>query len=67
MASPSVIQHYTINEFQLPVQDSPVVPVEIQPFLGISFRCSSDIFRVVYPLQVAKGSRIPTHVGFATG
>ena len=45
MATPSLTQHYTIKEFQLLVKDKPVVPAEIQPFVGISFRCSSDIFR----------------------
>ncbi len=38
--------HYTIKEFQLLVKDKPVVPAEIQPFAGISFRCSSDIFKL---------------------
>ena len=37
--------HYTIKEFQLLVKDAPVVPAEIQPFVGIQFRCSGDIFR----------------------
>ncbi len=37
--------HYTIKEFQLLVKDSPVVPAEIQPFVGIQFRRSEDIFR----------------------
>ena len=45
MATPSLNQHYTIKEFQLLVKDAPVVPAEIQPFAGIQFRCSSDIFR----------------------
>ena len=45
MATPSLTQHYTIKEFQLLVKDAPVVPAEIQPFVGISFRCSNDIFR----------------------
>ncbi len=28
--------HYTIKEFQLLVRDTPVVPAEIQPFVGSS-------------------------------
>ena len=38
-------KHYTIKEFQLLVKDAPVVPAEIQPFVGIQFRSSVDIFR----------------------
>ncbi len=50
MAKPSLThssqsQHYTIKEFQLLVRDAPVVPAEIQPFVGIQFRCSGDIYR----------------------
>ncbi len=45
MATPSLTQHYTIKEFQLLVRDAPVVPAEIQPFVGIPFRCSNDIYR----------------------
>ncbi len=50
MATPSLThssksQHYTIKEFQLLVRDAPVVPAEIQPFVGIQFRSSVDIFR----------------------
>ena len=50
MAKPSLThssqsQHYTIKEFQLLVKDAPVVPAEIQPFVGIQFRCSGDIYR----------------------
>ncbi len=50
MATPSLThssksQHYTIKEFQLLVKDKPVVPAEIQPFVGIQFRSSVDIFR----------------------
>ena len=45
MAAPSLTQHYTIKEFQLLVRDAPVVPAEIQPFVGIQFRCSNDIYR----------------------
>jgi len=45
MATPILTQHYTIKEFQLLVKDAPVVPAEIQPFVGIQFRCSNDIYR----------------------
>ena len=45
MATSSLTQHYTIKEFQLLVKDAPVVPAEIQPFVGIQFRCSGDIYR----------------------
>ncbi len=50
MAKPSLThssqsQHYTIKEFQLLVRDAPVIPAEIQPFVGIQFRCSGDIYR----------------------
>ncbi len=50
MATPSLThssksQHYTIKEFQLLVKDAPVVPAEIQPFVGVSFCCSADIYR----------------------
>ncbi len=45
MATPSLTQHYTIKEFQLLVKDAPVVPAEIQPFVGIQFRGSNDIYR----------------------
>jgi len=47
MATASLNQttHYTIKEFQLLVKDAPVVPAEIQPFVGVSFRCSADIYR----------------------
>ncbi len=47
MATSSLNQttHYTIKEFQLLVKDAPVVPAEIQPFVGIQFRSSVDIYR----------------------
>ncbi len=50
MAKPSLThssqsQRYTIKEFQLLVKDAPVIPAEIQPFVGIQFRCSGDIYR----------------------
>ena len=49
MATPSLThssksQHYAIKEFQLLVKDAPVVPAEIQPFVGVSFRSSRDIY-----------------------
>ena len=37
--------HYSIKEFQLLVKDAPVVPAEIQPFVGVSFCSSADIYR----------------------
>ncbi len=48
MATSSLNQtnHYTIKEFQLLVKDAPVIPAEIQPFVGVSFRCSADIYRL---------------------
>ncbi len=48
MATSSLNQttHYTIKEFQLLVKDAPVVPAEIQPFVGVSFRSSGDIYRL---------------------
>ncbi len=46
MATPSLTQHYTIKEFQLLVKDAPVIPAEIKPFVGVSFRCSADIYRL---------------------
>ncbi len=48
MATSSLNQtnHYTIKEFQLLVKDAPVVPAELQPFVGVSFRCSGDIYRL---------------------
>jgi len=51
MATPSLThssqsQHYTIKEFQLLVKDAPVVPAEIQPFVGVQFRSSADIYRL---------------------
>ncbi len=51
MATPSLThssksQHYTIKEFQLLVKDAPVIPAEIQPFVGVQFRSSADIYRL---------------------
>ena len=51
MASQSVAQSaqssqtYSIKEFQLLVKDAPVVPAEIQPFVGIQFRSSTDVYQ----------------------
>ncbi len=45
MATPSLTQQYSIKEFQLLVKDAPVGPAEIQPFVGIQFRGSDDIYR----------------------
>ena len=38
-------QTYSIKEFQLLVKDSPVVPAEIQPFVGIQFHSSLDVYQ----------------------
>ncbi len=46
MANQSLPQHYTIKEFQLLVKDAPVVPAEIQPFVGVQFCSSADIYRL---------------------
>ena len=49
MASPSLThssQHYTIKEFQLLVKDAPVVPAEIQPFVGVQFCSSLEVYRL---------------------
>ena len=46
MTHSSLPQHYTIKEFQLLVKDAPVVPAEIQPFVGVPFRSSGDIYRL---------------------
>ncbi|MDA2933707.1 DNA repair protein RadC [Acidobacteria bacterium AH-259-D05] len=46
LSQPSETNHYTSKEFQLLVKDAPVVPAEIQPFVGVSFRSSADIYRL---------------------
>ncbi len=45
MTASNLTQHYTIKEIQLLVKDAPVIPTEIQPFVGIQFRSSVDIYR----------------------
>lgn len=45
MATPSVTQTYTIKEFQLLVKDSPVIPAEIQPFVGIQYTSSNQVYQ----------------------
>ena len=45
MTTPSLTQTYTIKEFQLLVKDSPVIPAEIQPFVGIQYCSSSQVYR----------------------
>ena len=37
---------YSIKEFPLLVKDAPVVPAEIEPFVGVQFRSSADIYRL---------------------
>ena len=49
MATPSLThssqsQHYTIKEFQLLVKDAPMVPAEIEPFVGTEYSSSADIY-----------------------
>ena len=43
--SPAQTIHYTIKEFQLIVRDAPAIPAEIQPFVGIQYRSSMDVYR----------------------
>jgi DNA repair protein RadC len=43
--SPAQTNHYTIKEFQLIVRDAPAIPAEIQPFVGIQYRSSADVYR----------------------
>ncbi len=65
MATSSLNQttHYTIKEFQLLVRDSPVVPAEIQPFVGIQFRSSVDIYRAFRQLaEMPVGSFLVVHL-----
>ena len=45
MATPSLTQTYTIKEFQLLVKDSPVIPAEIQPFVGICYTSSNQVYQ----------------------
>ncbi len=37
--------HYSIKEFQLLVRDTPVVPAEIQPFVGIQYTSSNQVYQ----------------------
>ena len=45
MTTSSVTQTYSVKEFQLLVKDSPVIPAEIQPFVGIQYFSSSQVYR----------------------
>ena len=45
MATPSLTQSYSIKEFQLLVKDSPAIPAEIQPFVGIQYCSSIQVYR----------------------
>ena len=38
-------QTYTLKELQLVVRDVPAIPAEIEPFVGVQFRSSLDIFK----------------------
>ena len=40
----SQTNHYSIKEFQLIVRDAPAIPVEIEPFVGIQYRSSADVY-----------------------
>ena len=48
---PPEINHYTIKEFQLIVRDAPAIPAEIQPFVGIQYRSSLDVYRAFSQLS----------------
>jgi len=52
MAAPSLThsQHYTIKEFQLLVRDAPMVPAEIEPFVGTEYSSSADIYLMFHGL-----------------
>ncbi len=45
MTTPSLTQTYSIKEFQLLVKDSPVIPAEIQPFVGIQYCSSNQVYQ----------------------
>ncbi len=53
------MQTYSVKEIQLLVKDAPVVPAEIQPFVGIQFRRSSDIFRAFKETGLHAGGKLP--------
>lgn len=44
-------QNYSVKEFQLLVKDAPVVPAEIQPFVGLQFCSSLDVFNAFRQLS----------------
>jgi DNA repair protein RadC len=48
---PPPTHHYTIKEFQLIVRDAPAIPAEIQPFVGIQYRSSLDVYRAFSELS----------------
>ena len=51
MASSSLKpNHYSIKEFQLLVKDAPMVPAEIEPFVGTEYSSSADIYRYFHGL-----------------
>ncbi len=54
MATPSVTQTYTIKEFQLLVKDSPVIPAEIQPFVGIQYTSSNQVYQAFQHLAACR-------------
>jgi DNA repair protein RadC len=47
---PTQTQHYSIKEFQLVVKDSPIVPIEIAPFVGIQYRSSREVYEAFHRL-----------------
>jgi hypothetical protein len=44
-------QTYSIKEFQLIVRDAPAIPAEIEPFVGIQYRSSLDVYRAFRQLS----------------
>ena len=48
--NPQQTNHYAIKEFQLVVRDAPVIPAEIQPFVGIQYRASRQVFQAFQSL-----------------
>ena len=46
LLQPSETNQYSIKEFQLLVKDAPVVPAEIQPFVGVQFRSPETVYKL---------------------
>jgi hypothetical protein len=49
--SPAQTTDYSIKEFQLIVRDAPAIPAEIQPFVGIQYRSSLDVYQAFRQLS----------------